>query len=288
MYMFLSNTNLQAFYELSKTHNFTTAAQKLGITQSAFSQRIANLENELETTLVIRSKKGIIINETGLKLVRHCEKLIGLESNFLNEFKSDHELKGVIRIAGFSSVMRSLIIPSISSILSNNPKVSITAQTLELDQLYDVLKSSQVDFIITNKISTKHNFKYHFLGYEENVLVQNKNTKLKNDIYLDHDERDFTTDAYFKLLPKKNHNSIQKRYLDDVYGLIDGVILDLGKAVVPRHIIKNNKNIEILNPKKVLKVSVYLVYFDNPYYSELQKKIIKTICDYVPKLLTQK
>lgn len=286
--MILSNTNLLAFYELSQTRNFTLAAKNLGITQSAFSQRIANLESELETSLVIRSKKGVIINDIGLKLVRHCEKVISLESNLLDEFKSDNELKGIIRIGGFSSVMRSLVVPSLASILNNNQKVSISTYTLELDELYELLLSSQVDFIITNKVPTKNNLKSHFLGYEENVLAQNKNSKQKSDIYLDHDERDFTTEAYFKLTTKKLPTNIQKRYLDDVYGLIDGIELDLGKAIVPKHIIKDSKDIKILNPRTVLKVPVYLVYFENPYYSELQKQVINKVCEVVPKFLAQK
>jgi DNA-binding transcriptional LysR family regulator len=287
MTMILNNTNLQAFYELSKTHNFTIAAKKLGITQSAFSQRIANLESELETNLVIRSKKGVIINDTGLKLIRHCEQVIGLETSFLNEFKSDNELKGIIRIAGFSSVMRSLVIPALSHILNKNSKVTIATHTLELDQLYELLKSSQVDFIVTNKVLNKDNLKSHFLGYEENVLAQNKKSKQEENIYLDHDERDFTTEAYFKLSKKKPPTNIRKRYLDDVYGLIDGIKLDLGKAVVPKHIIQNSKDIQILNPRTVLKVPVYLVYFDNPYYSELQKQVIESISQKVPGSLSQ-
>ena len=108
------------------------------------------------------------------------------------------------------------------------------------------------------------------------------------DIYLDHDERDFTTEAYFNLSTKASPNNIQKRYLDDVYGLIDGINLDLGKAIVPKHIIQNLKNIRILNPRTILKVPVYLVYFENPYYSELQKQVIKELSEVVPSLLAQK
>jgi hypothetical protein len=66
--------------------------------------------------------------------------------------------------------------------------------------------------------------------------VRSKGAKDLN-IYLDHDERDATTSLYFDLLRRKHPQ--HKRYLDDVYGLLDGVKLGFGKAVLPLHLLKD-------------------------------------------------
>ena len=59
------------------------------------------------------------------------------------------------------------------------------------------------------------------LTHEENVLVKLKKAP-DTEIYLDHDESDPTTKAYF-FQNKGAFKPSNIRYLDDVYGLIDGV-----------------------------------------------------------------
>ena len=54
---------------------------------------------------------------------------------------------------------------------------------------------------------------------------------------LDHDSRDATTNSYFKLKPELAKNE-KRRSLDDVYGLIDGMKLGMGRAVLPLHLIE--------------------------------------------------
>lgn len=137
--MKIPSANLHAFYILSQEGNFTASAKKLGISQPAFSQRIASLENFLETTLFIREKSNISLTPNGQKLLAYCNKTVQIENELLESFNteahSNSELKGEIRIGGFSSVMRSLLIPSLTSLLKNNPKLSIQTFTGELSEI---------------------------------------------------------------------------------------------------------------------------------------------------------
>ena len=52
-------TSYEAFVRVTETGSFTKAAKSMGYTQSAVSQMIKTLEDELGTTLIRRSKKGI-------------------------------------------------------------------------------------------------------------------------------------------------------------------------------------------------------------------------------------
>ena len=53
-------TSYEAFVRVTETGSFTKAAKSMGYTQSAVSQMIKTLEDELGTTLIRRSKKGRI------------------------------------------------------------------------------------------------------------------------------------------------------------------------------------------------------------------------------------
>lgn len=286
--MSLPSLQLDAFYTVSQVLNFSKAAQNLHITQSALSQRVLNLESELGTTLFIREPSGLILTEAGHKLLRYCQTRNILEEEYFSSLKSKNksELAGIIRIAGFSSIMRSLLLPSLAPLMKENSNLSIKTITQELDQLLGLLTHSQVDYILTNENPQKENIEAIFLGYEENVLAGSKKLKTTN-VYLDHDEKDATTSFYFKNT-KQNTKEIKKRYLDDVYGLIDGVRLGYGKAILPKHLIEDFKDIEILDNKNKLMVSVYLLFYKQPYYTQLHNQIIKIITDYFKTILQQK
>ena len=109
------------------------------------------------------------------------------------------------------------------------------------------------------------------LGNEQNILVEKVNYDGPN-VFLDHDENDQTTAKYLKLI--KSKESYERRYLDDVYGLIDGVKNGIGRAILPVHLIKSEKALQILDPKHALNFPVILHFYKQPYYSELHSQLV--------------
>ncbi len=274
--MKINNHNINAFFTLIKEGTFTKASKSLGISQPALTQRIQALEAQLEQTLITRSRTGVVPTPLGQKLLSYVTSAQSLENEFLDQLKDDSSsLKGQIRIAGFSSVMRSLIIPELSKIIAKNPDLTLQTYTDELINLPQYLLSSKVDYLVHNRALDKDGFESILIAYEENVLVRHKSLK-NQDYYLDHDENDITTSSYFKLSKKEKPKRFH--YLDDVYGLLDGVKLGLGRAVIPKHLI-DTKNIIIENPKVSLRVPIYLIYRKSPFYTNLHYNVLKKIRD---------
>lgn len=283
MVMEISSIYLKAFYQLSQDKNFTKAASNLAITQSAFSHRILNLEKDLETTLFIREKGNIQLTDAGEKLLRYCEKLYKLQEEVLESIYDDRstDLVGTVRIGGFSSINRSCVLPALAKLLRENPRLSLSTFSVELDELLDLMKSSKVDFVLSNRAPQNNSIQADFLGYEDNVLVESKKYKFLGH-YLDHDSKDVTTSSYFKLKPELDKKP-KKRYLDDVYGLIDGVKLGFGRAVLPTHLIVGEKDLKVLYPKTKLRVPLYLLYYKNSYHTKLESAVIEAITNYFKK-----
>src|SRR5690606_17166296 len=76
--------------------------QYLGLTQSALSQRILGLEDELETALFIRDGRSVKLTEAGERLLSFCHAGKSLEDEFLDSIKGNGlALAGPIRIAGY-------------------------------------------------------------------------------------------------------------------------------------------------------------------------------------------
>lgn len=274
--MALSSAQLEAFLAVSQTLNFTKAADTLHLTQSALSQRIANLEKELETSLFIRDRAGLRLTEAAQRLVRYCLCKNSLEEEFVSGLLGN-EFAGTIRIGGFSSVMHSVVVPSLAGLLANHPRLRLQIFVDELGNLPAKLQRGEIDFMIANELEAREELQAIPLGTEKNVLVQRRRYN-GPDIFIDHDENDRVTSDYLKLAGKKPKR-LERHYLDDIYGLLAGARAGLGRAVIPRHLLSGEKDLEILQPQTVYEFPVFLYFYAQPYYSRLHQKIVETLAE---------
>lgn len=274
MNMGLNSAGLDAFYICSQEKNFTKAAERLHVTQSALSQRIKNLEEEVGATLFIRDRLGVKLTEAGESLLRYCQSRLQAEQEVIGQIQGNKtDIRGQLRIAGFSTVMRSIVLPTCSQLTSSNPDIQISLMSKEIFELPELLKTAAVDFILIDQELPKEGLKSTFLGYETNVRVRKKGSEFTG-YYLDHDEKDETTMKYLKL---KSGSKIKRHYMDDIYGVIDGVKMGIADAIVPKHLIAEIKCLEIVESKQSLKIPVYLVHYDNPTPTKLSKTFVEKI-----------
>lgn len=284
--MSLSSIYLDAFQASAHTGNFTRAAEKLHITQSALSQRISNLEAELETSLFIRDRSGIRLTEQGDELLRYCQARVAIETEVVERIRGVKvgELSGIIRIGAFSSVARSVILPALATILRDNPRLKLELISREMGELPKFFKSGEIDFMIVDQSLAREDVVTKSLGEETIVMVQKKGYK-GEEVYLDHHEDDQVTFKYLRLRASDKTNKIERRYLDDVYGLIDGVKLGLGRAVLPRHLIRHEKDLVEVDRDRLLRVPIILHYYQRPYYSKLHEAVVQALTENTKKFL---
>jgi DNA-binding transcriptional LysR family regulator len=272
--MKLSSLYLEAFFAVSKCLNFSKAAKSLHITQSALSQRVLKLEDHLGAKLFIRDPAGIRLTETGDLLLRYCQTQSALEDELLSKVlprmaKNPAGLGGTIRIGGFSSVLRSLVMPRLDSLVSKNPNIKVEIFVREMPDLPGLLRQGQADFIVLDRFLEDSDLASHKLGEEENVLVESKNGSLREHVYLDHDSDDKTTLRFHEAQGKKMPEKFARSYLDDIYGILDGAAMGWGRAVVPLHLLEGRRDLRVVKNFKSLKTPVVLHYYKQPYYSEL-------------------
>jgi len=273
--MSLSSLQLDAFTQVAKTLHFSAAAKALGLTQSALSQRILNLEDELGTALFLREPSGVRLTELGEELLRYSRAKNELEGDFLKRVLSRDQkgLAGYLRIGGFSTVVRSVILPSIKELLLKNPELQIELTTREMRDLPGLLRTGGVDYLLLDHPIERAGVISQLIGYEEIVLIEAKNRKCR-DVYLDHDSEDTMTLQFFRHQGKAP-KTFKRSFLDEIYGLIDGVEMGLGRAVVSKHLIEDHPKIRVVNQYKPLRVPVYLHFYEQPFYSRTHKALIE-------------
>lgn len=85
--------------------SFSQTSDKLKYTQSAISQSIASLENELGVTLLTRNKKGISLTQSGEMLIPYIQAIYNAENALFDKVNDMNQIRtGNIRIGTFTSV----------------------------------------------------------------------------------------------------------------------------------------------------------------------------------------
>ena len=219
-------------------------------------------------------------------MLRYCQTKDSLEDEFLGQIRSQksNSLAGLVKIGGFSTVVRSVLIPTIAPMLSEHSDVQVEFLTREVRQLPGLLETGQADFIFLNKTYDKHGVENIEIGFEENVLVEPKHGIFRDNVFLDHDSEDSTTADFFKG-QNKQLKSWKKSYFDEIYSIIDGVLAGVGRAVIPLHLAKKIEGLSVSKGFKPLRTPVYFCYYQQAYYTSLQKRVVQDIKKQAPRLL---
>ncbi|MDA8791819.1 LysR family transcriptional regulator [Bacteriovoracaceae bacterium] len=276
--MDLKIDELQTFLHVFQAGTFTKASLTLGLTQSALSQKIARIEETLQASLFIRHPRHLELTSSGEDLFLYAKEVIERQSEFIkrfNQYQNQNQLSGVLRIAGFSSIMRSMIIPQLSSLIRSNPEVSIEFRSFEMYELEKVLKSNQADLILTDYMPSLTTCEEITISREEYVIISSRKYKNIPNIFLDHGHQDNATKTYFNFIGEKTN--YDRYFMGDVYSIIDGAASGLGKAVMSKHLIENDKRFKIHKKKKRYFRPIVLSYHRQSYYAPLQKKVIELL-----------
>lgn len=284
--MSLSSLHLDAFFAAAQSLNFSQAARDLHITQSALSQRIKALEEDVNLTLFVRMPRGVQLTEAGERLLRYCQARNSLEEELLDEITGNKTegLGGHLRIAGYSSVVRSVLLPALHPLLRAHPNIQPHFQNAEIRNLPDMLLTGMVDFIVTDSEFHRHDLECVQLGQEEYVLVQSLQGPPDHEIYLDHDPADRISHQ-FLASQERPVPTYRRGFMDEIYAIIDAAAMGMGKAVVSRHLIDDHPGVTIVPEHKSMLVPVLLYYHRQPFYTELHKHVVETLSRECPPRL---
>jgi DNA-binding transcriptional LysR family regulator len=138
------------FYYCAQNKSFSVAAQKLFISQSAVSQAIKSLENQLGTTLFFRKSRNIQLTKEGELLFSYISQAYNFIKGAEDRLEEIQGLSaGEIRIGVSDSICKYFVMPYIKKFGQQYPNIMIKVINRTTPQLLDVLKSGLVDMVIS-------------------------------------------------------------------------------------------------------------------------------------------
>jgi DNA-binding transcriptional LysR family regulator len=139
-------SQLEVFLAVARERRFSRAAEKLFRTQSAVSQTIRKLEDELGEALFDRSSREGILTDAGKVLYEYAEKLINLRSEAAESMTELRELqKGKLVIAANEFTVLYLL-PVLAAFRRLHPMIKIKVERALGSQIPDDVLSYGIEF----------------------------------------------------------------------------------------------------------------------------------------------
>lgn len=139
------------FCRVIEAGSFTKVAGQIGYSQSAVSQTIKALEQELGTVLIDRRKDGIALTSDGkqflpyLQAVSSAEEALGQKCSEMRGLKNS-----TVRIGTFTSVSRNLLPRLMKSFKEQYPEVHFILKQGEYTSIGEWVRDGSVDFGFVN------------------------------------------------------------------------------------------------------------------------------------------
>lgn len=149
---------LQYFVGIAETGRFSEASRLLFVTQSAVSQQIKLLEEELGTQLFVRQAHSVALTESGQELLPLAKKVLqGVTECYdrMNDLKG--LLCGTLNI-GLTYSLEPYIRETMLAFMSRFPKVKVNAYYKSLTDLLRMLKEHEIDIMFSMMPTSPHEY----------------------------------------------------------------------------------------------------------------------------------
>jgi DNA-binding transcriptional LysR family regulator len=176
---------VEAFYWVASLKSISRAADRLFLTQSAMSSRIATLEEEMGVLLLDRRDKQFKLTAAGARFLIYAQKLLELQREARQEMGSSETMAVAMRIGAIESVLHSWLIPWLEKLRSEHPglELELTVETTPI--LIDQIQRGTLDLVFSVLPASADGVRMQALPSMEMVFVGNPELHIKRKYVLD-------------------------------------------------------------------------------------------------------
>ena len=240
-----------ALLRVLECNSFSDAARVMGYTQSAVSQMIKALEEELGVTLLLRSRTGVTLTREGELLLPYIRDVANAHRMLSEQAANFHGLQsGTIRIGTFTSVSSRLLPPVMKAFKEAHPNLRFELHQGVYSEIEEWVRAGVVDFGFTDASGVTPFVcepvfqdtvlavlpEGHPLG--ENIFVQVGQLKQEPFILLDEGRGGGIVHDMVAAHPEID---VQYHVADD-YSILTMVENRLGIAILPELVLKNTNH----------------------------------------------
>lgn len=158
---------LRSFAAVVSHHSFAAAAVHLERTQSAITQQMQRLEEQIGHPLFAKQGRQKRLTEHGERLLSYAHHMLALNDEALRSLRQG-QLEGNLRIGAPHDVAETMLPLLLTEVARTSPLLQLDIHIGRSPYLMTSLKSGEVDMIISNRADAQSQF--------EGVVLRNSPT----------------------------------------------------------------------------------------------------------------
>jgi len=277
---------MEIFLNVVKMGHLTHVAKAMGLSQSAVSMSIKELENILGRPLFDRINKKLILNEVGRNFHDTIEPIYKRLEDIEYEFQNTED-KGTVRIGASTTIVDYLMPPIVCRYMSDYPDVKIQ------------LKEGELDMAFVEALEKDSNIISERIGFDE-LIVVTANKEYAEGVY------DLEELAGERWVLREEGSSARETFLDYIKekAFCLNIFLELGHTESIKSILQSGKSFTCLSALaaqaeidegKLFKVNIkdfnctrsfYALYHKDKYRSDLFDKFLSFSKDIIGEAMT--
>ena len=142
----------RVFLKVAKQGNISAAAQNLFISQSAVSQSVKQLEEQLQVRLFSRSTRGVSLTSEGKLLLEYVSHALGLLQSGEEKIAASRQLlTGELIIGASDTVTKTYLLSRLEAFHKDYPDIRIRILNGTTSMVLDYLHAGQVDIAFASE-----------------------------------------------------------------------------------------------------------------------------------------
>jgi DNA-binding transcriptional LysR family regulator len=137
--------NIETFFWAAALGSLRAAAEKLGTTQPAVSQRIAALESALGVKLFDRAARGVRLTAKGQELLAHAEQIIQTRNSMIQAARDHTAMSGRLNLGVAETIVQTWLPRLIAEVHGVYPDLALEIEVDTSEMLQSHLMSRKID-----------------------------------------------------------------------------------------------------------------------------------------------
>ncbi|TXE49721.1 LysR family transcriptional regulator [Serratia ureilytica] len=138
---------LRVFVAIARHGSFSRAGEAIGLTQSAVSHSVKELEAEVGVRLLDRTTREVVLTDAGLRLANRVERLLDeLQAALLDARSFGVQRSGTVRVATSQTISAHLMPQCIAAGAREYPEIRIMLRDQAQQQVLHSVRNAEVDF----------------------------------------------------------------------------------------------------------------------------------------------
>ncbi len=281
----LTLRQMEIFLNVVKEGHLTNVAKAMGLSQSAISMAIKELEKILGNPLFDRINKKLILNEMGRSFQKEIAPIIKKINDIEYEFKNTVN-KGMVRVGASTTVVDYMMPPIICSYMNNYPDVKVSLKEGNTKNIVELIKEGKLDVGFIEGVVNDSDIIKEVIGVDELVVVTTDPT-LQKECFIDSIQSK-------KWVLREEGSGTREVFLDYVKEKVDhiNIFLELGHTESIKSLLMNHQCLTCISKIAVrseiekgtlLQVPIknfeckrhfFMIYHKDKYKSELFEKFV--------------